>query len=722
MSYDPIHDTYVPSKESSSLTSTNDSSKSQNINNIIDSNVSGNVFDVNHGGSALSISHLVSSQQQEPSLMVPPKINTISSLINTPPEINEDENDNDDDYNDETDVNSTILGDDDEYTSTPPPKNKEKKEKKPTNRRGKKKNNIANAKLSLKKSDGEPFWRKDIQYDFLSALFDDPTPCFTNVFPHSSITNCNDNPKISFGELYVRTLAESNKCSRVLKEKLIRDFELGKAVSMVCILVNVGRMNTTINFVPEMKSTLRTFHSIPSLQTGPEGGTVKQLQDTPRLKSILKAVCEGEENNLGLLDELMKNPPAKKPNTNLIQLLFLLSNSVNDIPYMNNDPNCSHLLHLFVDDRYDPKNRAQRLLWLLYTYLETSFTVEELAQNPFGANQIPPPILIPQDQLESFDKDPVYEIVYADEMYKLRMQHLAGDNDAEKETTQYTNKKESKKREREKDHEDGRFQFTESETIEEKKKKIKPHQLEFEQLQKQFHQQLQKEKQQENKQQETIQVQQPINKKVKKNNPNVASPLSRNVINRSEEENQRELKGIKFPIENLAIIKKEFNGPIRAHQSTPDSSESVSHRCELVELSKHTIHEVRTSSKASTASFNKKTTILGNWLYRYFRYKKSIGNKLLGMEWEDIRYELIKNVEGYMYENFGKSLIDEFDDLQFDYFVLGDYDKANEKKSYILQLITFLNEWFISRLEKKFERGIPRSYISFDLENETVSI
>ena len=44
-----------------------------------------------------------------------------------------------------------------------------------------------------------------------------------------------------------------------------------------------------------MKSTLRTYHSIPSLQTCREGGTVKQLQDTPRLKSILKAVCEGKK-------------------------------------------------------------------------------------------------------------------------------------------------------------------------------------------------------------------------------------------------------------------------------------------------------------------------------------------------------------------------------------------------------------------------------------------
>ena len=85
----------------------------------------------------------------------------------------------------------------------------------------------------------------------MKELFDDKTACFTNTFSESNIANCNNNLKITFGELYIRTLAESNKSSRVLKEKLIRDVELGKAVAKVCILVNVGRMNTTINFVPK---------------------------------------------------------------------------------------------------------------------------------------------------------------------------------------------------------------------------------------------------------------------------------------------------------------------------------------------------------------------------------------------------------------------------------------------------------------------------------------
>lgn len=60
-------------------------------------------------------------------------------------------------------------------------------------------------------------------------------------------------------------------------------------------------------------------------------------------------------------------------------------------------------------------------------------------------------------------------------------------------------------------------------------------------------------------------------------------------------------------------------------------------------------------------------------------------------------------------------------EFHFDYFPLRDYDKANEKYSFILHLTGFVNDWFILRLEEKMAKMEPNR-ISFDLENETVSI
>ena len=93
----------------------------------------------------------------------------------------------------------------------------------------------------LKKEDGEPLWRKDIQYDFLKAIFDDTKPVFTNSYEPQSL------PKQCFADLYIDTMARSSKTSKVLRDKLLSDREAAKGMAMVCLLVNIGRMNTTLN-------------------------------------------------------------------------------------------------------------------------------------------------------------------------------------------------------------------------------------------------------------------------------------------------------------------------------------------------------------------------------------------------------------------------------------------------------------------------------------------
>ena len=51
----------------------------------------------------------------------------------------------------------------------------------------------------------------------------------------------------TFAEIYIDAMAKSSKCSKILKEKLLQDTEGAISMAMVCLLVNVGRMNTTLN-------------------------------------------------------------------------------------------------------------------------------------------------------------------------------------------------------------------------------------------------------------------------------------------------------------------------------------------------------------------------------------------------------------------------------------------------------------------------------------------
>jgi Ino eighty subunit 1 len=93
----------------------------------------------------------------------------------------------------------------------------------------------------LKKDDGEPLWRKDIQYDFLKAIFDDDRKVFTNSYEPDNIG------KQTFSDLYIDAMARSSKTSKILRDKLLSDNEPAKNMAMVCLLVNLGRMNTTLN-------------------------------------------------------------------------------------------------------------------------------------------------------------------------------------------------------------------------------------------------------------------------------------------------------------------------------------------------------------------------------------------------------------------------------------------------------------------------------------------
>ena len=91
----------------------------------------------------------------------------------------------------------------------------------------------------LKKEDGIPLWRKDIQFLFLQMVFNDQTAVFTKA---SDGTQGH-----TFADVYIDAMARSSKTSKILKEKLLSERTAALNMAMVCLLVNVGRMNTTLN-------------------------------------------------------------------------------------------------------------------------------------------------------------------------------------------------------------------------------------------------------------------------------------------------------------------------------------------------------------------------------------------------------------------------------------------------------------------------------------------
>lgn len=727
MNYDPIHDKFVNSS-SNDPSEARSESESQEDGGKTDEIVQSPVR------KAFSIENL----------MGPEKMTRNATNAEEPDTELDAEQDNDHDFS---------IANSSEVESDLVPKEKAAK------KGGRKKANTSAAPKGfrhLKKSDGEPFWRRDIQYDFLQELFDDETKAFTNYFPFCDIPSAINDPKITFSELYIRTLAESGKCSKILKERLLKDTEMGKSVGKVCLLVNAGRMNTTVNFVPEMRSTLRTYHSIPSLQADPVYGGSKPLQDTPRLKSILKAVTDVHEE-LQSLDDILQTPPTDKPNTNLVQLLFFLSNNSKGIKF-HHDDTAEHndnngFMEFFLNSNIHPKNRARRFLWLVYTYLETSFTESELAANPFNPSVIPPIELIPENEINDFDKDTDFEIEYSEKMYKTRLRYLADEE-------HNNNPKRGNKSKKEKEVAEA-DESTHDETIDTSLEQATPTT---------------------GKRQLPVDDAKARKRKGKRNpaihNTVVSSPLTKNVftyaatdtnINEAENDqadNKEEIINtnggsgnsvegnttssnfeeiplqnddyLSFPIEGLSSIVKSYASSIET-PLVPESTVSMVSHSNIMAKSKPVIRQVRNASKAAGLDFANRTEALEEWLYKFFQYKKASSNGLLGMEWESIRYDLVHGSEAFIYQELGRflgtqqeslkaqgavngsnsGLDGSAEELGYDYILIHDFDHFNERNSFMNNLISYCHDYFIGH-----ERGNHLKHpklIKFDLLKDEVN-
>jgi Ino eighty subunit 1 len=134
-----------------------------------------------------------------------------------------------------------------------------------------------------------------------------------------------------------------------------------------------------------MRAQLRTYHSIPSLQAHQDPNAYKQLQDAPRLKSILKGATEDQEQP-STVDEIMQ---ASIPRTNPVNLIFVLSQYAPKISELHFFPP-RDFFDLVMRSNLSSKSRATAFLWLMWWYLESDFSPQAAETNPFGPGQFGP--------------------------------------------------------------------------------------------------------------------------------------------------------------------------------------------------------------------------------------------------------------------------------------------------------------------------------------------
>ncbi|KAI9462310.1 hypothetical protein BJY52DRAFT_1166929 [Lactarius psammicola] len=278
--------------------------------------------------------------------------------------------------------------------------------------------------FAIKHQEAEPLTRRDLQHDFLHHVFASQERVFTD--PTLSSTKGNHPPTmVTFRDLYVHALMSSPRCSRALREKMVETPEFATDFAKISLLANVGRVNTTMTFLPEMRTALRTYHPVPSLQKADAN-----LQDAPRIKNILKA-CS-------LKDEAATNMPVTPmelctraatgivPSTSVVNLFFVLSNHFTAVAREHFSRPDIDFLDLFLPVKFSSLSRARAFLWLAFHYHEAPTT------NPFDAPHarqrlglVPEFAPLTDEEFELENVDPEDERDYAAKMTKLRIEFLA---------------------------------------------------------------------------------------------------------------------------------------------------------------------------------------------------------------------------------------------------------------------------------------------------------
>lgn len=184
---------------------------------------------------------------------------------------------------------------------------------------------------------------------------------------------------------------------------------------------------------PEMRAQLRTYHSIPSLQADQDPNAYKQLQDAPRLKSILKGASE----DIDQPPTMEKVRESRKPRTNPVHLIFLLAQyapKISEIHFFQP----RDFFDLVMRSTLSSKSRARAFLWLMWWYLESDFTREDALNNPFGAGlegegtgglpiKVPAFEILTEEQAEEENRDTPEELRYGEEKQRERKRILEED-------------------------------------------------------------------------------------------------------------------------------------------------------------------------------------------------------------------------------------------------------------------------------------------------------
>ena len=179
---------------------------------------------------------------------------------------------------------------------------------------------------------------------------------------------------------------------------------------------------------PEMRAALRTYHPLPSLQAGKHESNAKHLQDSPRIKSILKGVQDLRQEPLLFDSVISAQQSGHFPTGSPISILFVFANYCTRISEKHfQKPDVFY--EIFNGLSYTPQSRANALLWLLYHYLETDGSVEAAQHNPFGRPgdgqfHVPPFVKATEAELAIIDKDTETEIAYAERMSRERQLYL----------------------------------------------------------------------------------------------------------------------------------------------------------------------------------------------------------------------------------------------------------------------------------------------------------
>ncbi|KAK7058776.1 hypothetical protein VNI00_001400 [Paramarasmius palmivorus] len=260
----------------------------------------------------------------------------------------------------------------------------------------------------LKKTDGEPLTRADIQFALLDNIFSDQHQVFTD--PNSTLDGRPPNSLVTFRDLYVNAIVHSPKSPKALKDKMTSDPTFATDYAMICLLANVGRINTTMSFFPEMKTAIRTYHPVPALQR-----TAGSLQDAPRHKAILKASM--------LAAEVASLNSPSTPSEVLERAAIGAKHFSSELEFLD----------LFTPVEFSSASRARVFLWLCYHYYQAPSSENEddyddysTGENPFcdpnRPGKYPPLESLTTAEAEAENADPEDEKRHGEQLVAQRLQ------------------------------------------------------------------------------------------------------------------------------------------------------------------------------------------------------------------------------------------------------------------------------------------------------------